>query len=54
MKKAAERVRSGEFAKEWVEEYRKGMPRLQKLLEETWSHEIERVGKEMRRLLFGG
>ncbi|ALL01971.1 Ketol-acid reductoisomerase [Pyrodictium delaneyi] len=53
MKKAAERVRSGEFAREWVEEYRKGMPRLQKLLEDTRSHEIERVGKEMRRLLFG-
>ena len=53
MKKAAERVRSGEFAKEWVEEYRRGMPRLQKLLEETRSHEIEHVGKEMRRLLFG-
>ncbi len=52
MRKAAERVRSGEFANEWVEEYKRGMPRLQKLLEETRSHEIERVGKEMRRLLF--
>ena len=52
MRKAAERVRSGEFANEWVEEYKRGMPRLQKLLEETRSHEIERVGKDMRRLLF--
>ncbi|KSW12645.1 ketol-acid reductoisomerase [Pyrodictium occultum] len=53
MKRAAERVRSGEFAREWVEEYRRGMPRLQSLLDEIRGHEIERVGREMRRLLFG-
>ncbi len=53
MWEAAQRVRSGEFAREWVEEYRRGAPKLRQLMEEMRSHRIESVGVEMRRLVFG-
>jgi ketol-acid reductoisomerase len=53
MMKAAERVRSGEFAKELIEEYNNGMKKLEKLMEERESHMIEQVGREIRRLVFG-
>jgi len=53
MIKAAARVKSGEFAKEWVEEYQRGAPRLRELMEKVKNHPIEVVGAEMRKLLFG-
>lgn len=53
MKEAAERVRSGDFAKEWFEEYARGAPRLKRLMEEMRTHKIEQVGAEMRKLIFG-
>ena len=52
MRQAAERVRSGEFAREWIEEYNSGAPRLRELMEEMRRHQIEKVGAEMRRLIF--
>lgn len=51
MKEAAERVRSGEFAREWVEEYRSGMSKLMRLMEEIKNHQIERIGEELRRMI---
>ncbi len=54
IRKAAQRVISGEFAKEWVEEYEKGCPTLKKLLEEIRRHPIEEVGRKMRELIFKG
>ncbi|ACB40465.1 ketol-acid reductoisomerase [Pyrobaculum neutrophilum] len=53
MKAAALRVKSGEFAKEWVEEYARGSPNLKRLMESVKEHPIEKVGAEMRKLLFG-
>ncbi len=53
MKEAAARVRSGEFAKEWVEEYSRGAPRLAKMLDEVKNHPAEKVGEEIRKLMFG-
>jgi len=53
MRRAAARVKSGEFAKEWVEEYQRGAPRLRELMEKAKNHPIEAVGAEMRKLLFG-
>ncbi|ABL87730.1 ketol-acid reductoisomerase [Pyrobaculum islandicum DSM 4184] len=47
------RVKSGEFAKEWVEEYARGGLTLKKLMESARTHPIEIVGAEMRKLLFG-
>ncbi|MFN3804263.1 MAG: ketol-acid reductoisomerase [Pyrobaculum sp.] len=52
MKKAAERVKNGDFAREWVEEYMRGAPTLRRLLEDAKAHPIEGVGAEMRKLLF--
>jgi len=51
---AAERVRSGEFARELLEEYQRGMKKLEELMEARRRHKIEQVGEEVRRLLFGG
>lgn len=53
MRQAALRVKSSEFAKEWVEEYSKGAPTLKRLMETVKNHPIEQVGTHMRKLLFG-
>jgi ketol-acid reductoisomerase (EC 1.1.1.86) len=53
MRQAALRVKSGDFAKEWVEEYSKGAPTLKRLMEAVKNHLIEQVGTQMRKLLFG-
>ena len=53
MREAAQRVVSGEFAREWIEEWRRGAPTLRKLMEEMDNHLIEKVGREMRKLIFG-
>ncbi|HII16491.1 TPA: ketol-acid reductoisomerase [Candidatus Woesearchaeota archaeon] len=50
MKEALKRIESGEFAKQWIAEYEKGMPTLKKAREDIGKHEIERVGREIRRL----
>jgi len=49
MKKVLERVRNGEFAKEWLEEYRSGMPKVMKELEELNSSVLEKVGDWLRK-----
>lgn len=53
MKEAAARVRDGSFAREWVEEYSRGAPNLKRMLEEIKGHPAERVGEDIRRLMFG-
>ncbi|MBP1449556.1 MAG: ketol-acid reductoisomerase [Thermoproteus sp.] len=53
MREAAERVRGGQFAKEWVQEHERGAPNLRRLLEAVRAHPAERVGEEVRRLMFG-
>jgi len=50
MKRAAERVRCGEFAKQWVEEYRRGSKELERMMKDIEEHELERVGRELRRM----
>ncbi|RUM47827.1 MAG: ketol-acid reductoisomerase [Hyperthermus sp.] len=52
MRRAAERVRSGEFAREWVKEYEGGMQRLSKLMDEMRRHSIEEVGARLRKIIF--
>jgi len=51
MLEAAKRVISGEFAKEWVEEYKRGMPTLKEMMEQIKEHPVEKVGREMRKLM---
>jgi ketol-acid reductoisomerase len=41
-------IRSGRFAKEWVEENANGLPRYRELLQRDLNHPIERVGKSLR------
>jgi ketol-acid reductoisomerase len=50
MKRAAERVRSGEFARIWVEEYRRGSENLRRLLEDIKKHRAETVGEMIRKI----
>ncbi len=52
MRRAVERVRSGEFARIWVEEYAKGSPNLKRLMEEIKRHGVEEVGSLVRRIAF--
>lgn len=52
MRKAAERVRSGDFAEEWVEEYKSGMKNLNNMIEAMKDHKIEEVGAKLRKIIF--
>ncbi|MDH7556416.1 MAG: ketol-acid reductoisomerase [Candidatus Methanosuratincola sp.] len=44
-------ITSGNFAKEWMSDPAASMKRLDALMEETMNHPIEKVGKEVRRLM---
>lgn len=48
MIKAAKRVQSGEFAREWIKENEKGRPVMNKLMEKWRQHQLEKVGKMIR------
>ncbi len=50
MKKLLADVESGKFAKEWVAEFKSGLPTLTKLREEHGKEQIELVGREIRAL----
>lgn len=50
MRRAAMRVRSGEFAREWIAEYKSGGENLKRLLKEIEEHPIEKVGSIIRRM----
>jgi len=52
IRKAAQRVINGEFAKEWLQEYENGCPTLRKLLDELNNHMIEQVGRKIRQMIF--
>jgi len=41
-------IRSGQFAREWVEENERGLPRYRELMQRDLEHPIERVGKKLR------
>jgi ketol-acid reductoisomerase len=45
-----EDIKSGSFARDWVEEYKKGMPTLTKARKEAPGSKIERVGRDVRRM----
>jgi ketol-acid reductoisomerase len=48
MKSALADIQSGKFAKEWIEEYRVGLPHFRELRKEGEQHQIEAVGRELR------
>ena len=51
MKKVLGEIQSGEFTKQWIEEYDNGLPEYKKYFEATTNHPVEQVGKRLRKLM---
>jgi ketol-acid reductoisomerase len=51
MRAALRKIRSGKFAREFIEEMKTGRRRYAKLLREVEKHPIEKVGARLRRLM---
>jgi len=51
MRRILEEIRSGEFAREWMSEYRAGAPTLKAERERIATHEVEEVGRRLRELM---
>lgn len=50
MKEILGEIQRGQFAKEWIQEYESGSPKLSKLIEASEQHPIERAGARLRPL----
>lgn len=50
MKEALKRIENGEFAEEWMNEYKSGMKKLIEAREKIAQHQIEKTGNEIRSL----
>jgi ketol-acid reductoisomerase len=50
MKKILREIQDGSFAKEWLEECRKGKPNFKRLYEADKNHPIEVVGRQLRKM----
>lgn len=50
MRKVVKDVQDGKFAKQWVEEHRTGEKRLKALMEEIENHELEKIGRIIRKM----
>ncbi len=50
MEKLLEDIRSGAFAQDWIAEYKRGMPTLAKARKESPNSQLERVGRDVRRM----
>jgi len=51
MKKILSEITSGQFAKEWVAEYQSGLKNFNALYEKDHDSQLEKVGKELRRMM---
>ena len=51
MKEALTAIQDGTFAKEWVAEFKEGLPNYNRLLEEGRKHPIEETGQRLRDLM---
>jgi len=51
MKKILSEVTSGEFAKEWVNEYKSGLKKFNELYEKDYNSKLEAVGRELRKMM---
>ncbi len=54
LREAAEKVRSGKFAEEWIEEYGRGSPTLSKGLEEMDKSLEEQTGRRLKEIIERG
>ncbi len=53
MKKVLDEIQDGKFNEEWVSEYQKsGQDSFAKYMKELDEHQIEKVGKEMRKMMW--
>jgi ketol-acid reductoisomerase len=51
MKKILTEIQTGEFAKEWLNEYYSGMKNMTELRKENTEHSIEKVGSKLREMM---
>jgi ketol-acid reductoisomerase len=51
MRKLLADIQSGEFAKEWIAENRAGAENFQRLRDEAAGHQVEQVGRELRKMM---
>jgi ketol-acid reductoisomerase len=51
MKQVLEEVQTGHFAKKWILENQAGRPMFLLLEKRGWDHPIEKVGKELRKMM---
>ncbi len=51
MRKILDEIQSGKFAEEWIAENENGRPNFTRLREESMSHPVERVGKQLRSMM---
>ena len=51
MEKILKEIQSGSFAKEWIDENKKGRPNYNKMREEADKHQIEQVGDKLRKMM---
>ncbi len=52
MRKILKEIQRGRFAKEWIRENEIGRPNFNRLLEEEDQHQIERIGQQLRQMMF--
>jgi ketol-acid reductoisomerase len=51
MRQILDQIQSGEFAREWIAENQAGQENFQRLREEGKGHQIEREGRELRKMM---
>jgi ketol-acid reductoisomerase len=51
MKKMLSEVQSGKFAKEWINENKKGRPNYNKITKNEQKHKVEKVGEKLRGMM---
>lgn len=51
MQRILKEVQSGQFAKEWIEENKKGRPNYNKMRTECDQHQVEQVGAKLRKMM---
>jgi len=51
MKKILSEVTSGDFAKEWVNEYQSGLKTFKQLYEQDYNSQLETVGRRLRKMM---
>ncbi|HEX5635152.1 MAG TPA: ketol-acid reductoisomerase [Gemmatimonadales bacterium] len=51
MRRILDEIRSGQFAREWLDENRKGRPNFERMRAADTDHQLERTGRELRAMM---